>query len=137
MQSDARYREVRDADGKEDGRILLGDSLSAPRRRCTRMPERGPIPAAPSAKVTRISVTITPQKATLFVGDTQAFVPRVLGGANKTVTCGTVMNQGLYTAPKIQGVYHVTASSIASPQQRAVATVTVLTYCDVPTTSIG
>jgi len=80
----------------------------------------------------------------LFVGDTQAFVARVLGGANKTVTWsvdeedgGTVTNQGLYTAPKIQGVYHVTASSIASPQQRAVATVTVLTNCDVPTTSIG
>ncbi len=91
----------------------------------------------PQPKLTRISVTITPQKATLFVGDTQAFVARVLGGANKTVTCGTVMNQGLYTAPKIQGVYHVTASSIASPQQRAVATVTVLTNCDVPTTSIG
>ncbi len=98
----------------------------------------------PQPKLTRISVTITPRKATLFAGETQVFVARVLGGANKTVTWsvdeedgGTVTNQGLYTAPKIQGVYHVTASSIASPQQRAVATVTVLTYCDAPTKSIG
>ena len=49
---------------------------------------------------------------------------------------GTVTNRGLYTAPKVQGMYHVTASSTASPQQRAVATVTVLTYCDAPATSI-
>jgi hypothetical protein len=40
--------------------------------------------------------------------------------------------QGLYVAPKIQGVYHITATSTANPQKRAVATVTVLAYCDLP-----
>ncbi len=40
--------------------------------------------------------------------------------------------QGLYVAPKIQGVYHITATSTANPQKRGVATVTVLAYCDLP-----
>jgi hypothetical protein len=40
--------------------------------------------------------------------------------------------QGLYVAPKIQGVYHITATSTANRQKRAVATVTVLAYCDLP-----
>ena len=40
--------------------------------------------------------------------------------------------QGLYVAPKVQGVYHITATSTANPQKRAVATVTVLAYCDLP-----
>ena len=99
--------------------------------------------ALPQPKLTRITVTISPPKATLFAGEMQVFVATVLGGVDETVTWsvdeengGTVTNQGLYTAPKIQGVYHVTASSIASPQQRAVATVTVLTYYDAPATSI-
>ena len=97
----------------------------------------------PQPKLTRITVTISPPKTTLFAGETQVFVATVLGGANKTVTWsvdeedgGAVTNQGLYTAPKVQGVYHVAASSTASPQQRPVATVTVLTYCDAPATSI-
>jgi hypothetical protein len=40
--------------------------------------------------------------------------------------------QGLYVAPKIQGVYHITATSTTNPQKRAVATVTVLACCDLP-----
>ena len=83
MRRDARHREVGDADVEEDGRILLGDSLSALRRRSTRMPERGTIPAAPSAKAERITVTISPPKATLFAGETQVFVATVVGGATK------------------------------------------------------
>jgi len=97
----------------------------------------------PQPKPTNLSVTITPRKATLFAGETQVFVATVVGGGDRTVAWsvdeedgGTVTNQGLYTAPKVQGLYHVTASSTANPQQRAVATVTVLTYCDTPATSI-
>lgn len=97
----------------------------------------------PQPKPTNLSVTITPRKATLFAGETQVFVATVVGGGDRTVAWsvdeedgGTVTNQGLYTAPKVQGLCHVTASSTASPQQRAVATVTVLTYCDTPATSI-
>ncbi len=103
----------------------------------------GPNPAVAQAllrpKVVNIAVTISPPKATLFAGETQVFVATVIGGVDKTVTWsvdeedgGTVTNQGLYTAPKIQGLYHVTATSTADAQKRAVATVTVLAYCDPP-----
>jgi hypothetical protein len=99
--------------------------------------------AIPQPKLTRTTVTISPLKATLFASETQIFVATVVGGGDRTVAWsvdeedgGTVTNQGLYTAPKVQGMYHVTATSNASPQQRAVATVTVLTYCDAPATSI-
>jgi len=97
----------------------------------------------PQPKPMNLSVTITPRKATLFAGETQVFVATVVGGGDRTVAWsvdeedgGTVTNQGLYTAPKVQGVYHVTATSTASPQRQVVATVTVLTYCDAPATSI-
>ncbi len=97
----------------------------------------------PQPKATNLSVTITPRKVTLFAGETQVFVATVLGGADKTVTWsvddedgGSVTNQALYTAPKVQGVYHVTAASATDPQKQAVANVTVLTYCDAPATPI-
>jgi hypothetical protein len=97
----------------------------------------------PQPKPTTLSVTITPREATLFAGETQVFVATALDGADKTVTWsvaeedgGTVTNRGLYTAPEIQGVYHVTVASATDPQKQAVATVTVLTYCDAPATSI-
>ena len=84
-----------------------------------------------------ITVTITPAKATLFAGEVQPFVATVVGIDNHSVNwaveeedSGTITSAGLYTAPKIQGVYHVTATSRARPQAKAVATVTVLTYCD-------
>ena len=103
----------------------------------------GPNPAVaqalPQPKLTQMTVTISPLKVTLFAGEVQVFVATVLGGADKTVTWsvaeedgGTVTNQGLYTAPKVQGVYHVTAASATDLQKQAVATVTVLSYCDPP-----
>ncbi len=82
-------------------------------------------------------VTITPAKATLFAGETQKFVATVFGLEDQSVTWsvdeengGTIAESGQYTAPKIQGVYHVTATSRARPEIKGVATVTVLTYCD-------
>lgn len=97
----------------------------------------------PQPKPANLSVDITPREATLFAGETQVFVATVLGGVDETVTWsvdeengGTVTNQGLYTAPKVQGMYHVTAASATDPQKQAVATVTVLTYCDAPATPI-
>ncbi len=94
--------------------------------------------AFPRPKLTRMSVTISPSKVTLFAGETQVFVTTVSAG-NPTVTWsideedgGTVTDQGVYTAPKVQGVYHVTAVSTSDPQKRALATVTVLAYCDPP-----
>jgi hypothetical protein len=88
----------------------------------------------PFAKAT---VTISPAKATLYAGEMQTFVATVAGIGDKTVNWavdeesgGTITELGQYTAPKIQGVYHVTATSRDRPQTKGVATVTVLTYCD-------
>lgn len=84
-----------------------------------------------------VAVTITPSKATLFAGEALVFVATVAGIDNKDVgwgvqeeNGGTITGSGVYTAPKIQGVYHLTATSRGRPQVQAIATVTVLTYCD-------
>ena len=84
-----------------------------------------------------ITLTITPAKATLFAGEMLPFVATVVGIDDQTVNwtvedenSGSITDSGRYTAPKIQGVYHITATSRARPQTKAVATVTVLTYCD-------
>jgi hypothetical protein len=87
-----------------------------------------------SAKTT---VIIIPAKATLFAGETQTFAASVIGIDDKAVNWsveeqdgGAITDLGQYTAPKIQGVYHITATSRAKPAANAVATVTVLTYWD-------
>jgi hypothetical protein len=88
----------------------------------------------PLAKVT---VIITPTKVTLFAGETQMFLATLVGTENQTVDWsveeqdgGVVTESGRYTAPKLQGVYHLTATSKARPEAKSSATVTVLTYCD-------
>lgn len=88
----------------------------------------------PLAKVT---VTITPTQVTLFAGETQAFLATLVGTENQSVNWsvdeqdgGAVTDLGHYTAPKLQGVYHITATSKARPEAKSSATVTVLTYCD-------
>lgn len=85
----------------------------------------------------QVRVTITPGKATLFAGETQIFAATVVGIDNKTVIWAvddengeTITELGQYTAPKIPGIYHITATSRGQPQIRGGATVTVLTYCD-------
>lgn len=83
-----------------------------------------------------VAVTITPAKTTLFAGEMQPFVATVIGIDDQSVNwsveeeSGAITDSGIYTAPKIQGVYHITATSRARPQIKAMATVTVLTYCD-------
>jgi hypothetical protein len=84
-----------------------------------------------------VTVTITPAKTTLFAGETETFVATVVGIEDTTVRWavdeengGTITELGKYTAPKIQGVYHITATSRGRPQTKGVATVTVLAYCD-------
>ncbi len=82
-------------------------------------------------------VVIIPTKATLFAGETQTFAASVIGIDDKAVDWsveeqdgGAITDLGQYTAPKIQGVYHITAASRAKPAASAVANVTVLTYWD-------
>lgn len=90
----------------------------------------------PSANV-NVTVTIIPAKATLFAGETQTFIAAVVGVHNNAVNWsvqeedgGVITDLGRYTAPKIQGVYHITATSKGRPQVMALATITVLAYCD-------
>jgi len=73
----------------------------------------------------------------MFASETKTFVAEVAGIADKSVNWaveeedgGTITDSGVYTAPKIQGVYHITATSRGSPSAKAVATVTILAYCD-------
>jgi uncharacterized protein YjdB len=87
--------------------------------------------------LTNVTVTITPTKTTLFAGDVYTLVATVVGIDDKTVTWvveeddgGTITDSGRYTAPKIEGMYHITATSRGSPQTKAVVTITVLAYCD-------
>ncbi len=102
----------------------------------------GPEPAAAMASSSpnpaRIVVTIIPPKATLYSGEAQFFLAKVVG-CEPTVNWsvdeeggGTITDEGLYTAPKLQGIYHVTATTKRDPRKRAVAEVTVLAYCDPP-----
>ena len=88
-------------------------------------------------QLAHVTVTITPLKATLYAGEMQTFAATVVGIHDKTVIWavdeengGTITQLGLYTAPKIPGIYHITATSRGMPQTKGVATVTVLTYCD-------
>jgi len=94
----------------------------------------GQVAVQPLAKVT---VDITPTKVTPFAGETQTFVATVVGTDNQSVNWsveepdgGAITDMGLYTAPKLQGVYHITATSRVKPEANSVASVTVLTYCD-------
>ena len=84
-----------------------------------------------------VTVTVTRMTVTLFAGETQTFVASVVGPGDKSVSWsmeeedgGTITDSGLYTAPKIQGVYHITATSRGKSQVKAVVTITVLSYCD-------
>ena len=94
-------------------------------------------------RLARITVSITPSEVTLFAGESHGFVATATGAEDRSVIWavdeengGTITNLGLYTAPSIQGVYHITATSKANSQRKAVATVTVLTYCDPPLTTL-
>ena len=85
----------------------------------------------------RVTLTITPANVTMFAGEMQTFAATVVGIDDKTVIWaveeddgGTITESGQYIAPKVQGVYHITATSRRRSETKGVATVTVFTYCD-------
>src|SRR5579864_8211164 len=79
-------------------------------------------PASPHA----VSVTITPQSASVSAGALQKFTAAVAGTSNVAVTWsvaeangGTIDANGNYTAPMKAGSFHVTATSQATPTASA------------------
>ena len=76
-----------------------------------------------------VSVTLSPNTASLQTGQPAQFSATVVGTTNTAVTwtasSGTVTSTGQYTAPSTAGTYTVTATSAADPSKAASARVTV------------
>ena len=98
-----------------------------------------PTPRQSVAKQDSASVTINPPEATVHVGQTQTFEAVVKGtrstGIRWTIAerdGGRISEDGIYTAPRHLGLYHVVATSEENPTARAFAKVTVVTEYDSP-----
>ena len=100
-----------------------------------------PLAFAAGQAVTRppISVTVDPPEATVHIGQTQGFRALVKGAEGDRIRWGVeekgggqITGSGVYTAPRIVGIYHVVAISKANPSSRSVAKVTVVTEYDDP-----
>src|SRR5678816_1837244 len=85
------------------------------------------------------SVTINPPEATVHVGQTQTFEGVVKGTRSTGIRWavaerngGRITEDGIYTAPRHVGLYHVVATSEENPGARAFAKVTVVTESDPP-----
>lgn len=92
-----------------------------------------------SVKQDSASVTINPREATVHVGQTQAFEAVVKGTHSTGIRWavaesngGRITDDGIYTAPRHLGLYHVVATSEENPAAKAVAKVTVVTEYDIP-----
>jgi hypothetical protein len=92
-----------------------------------------------STKQDAASVTISPPEATVHVGQTQTFEAVVKGtrstGIQWTIAerdGGRIAQDGIYTAPRHVGLYHIVATSEENPAAKAVAKVTVVTEYDTP-----
>jgi Galactose oxidase, central domain/Kelch motif len=92
-----------------------------------------PTQSAPATvTVPPVSVTVSPDPATVFLGATQAFTATVTA-TNTAVTWsvqegaagGSIDSQGNYTAPQVIGTYHVIATSLADKTKSGSATITV------------
>jgi hypothetical protein len=82
-----------------------------------------------SASSLGVSITVSPNTASMQVGQESQFAATVSGTSNTAVTWsasgGTVSTAGLYTAPSSPGSYSVTATSVADSSKFASATVAV------------
>ena len=81
-----------------------------------------------------VSISISPESATVATGGSQTFSATVTGSTNNKVTWsikegasgGTINSGGVYTAPSKPGTYHIVATSQADPNKSATATVDVI-----------
>jgi hypothetical protein len=92
------------------------------------------VPQTARLRVEVVSVTISPERVTLFLGSGQQFTAAVTGTNNIAVVWsvqepggGSINTTGLYVAPSVlpalQTTFHVVASSVADPTKKAIATV--------------
>ncbi len=96
-----------------------------------------------TVKTANVVVSVEPTSAQLSAGGTQQFKAKVTGSANTDVVWsvkggeagGTITRDGLYTAPKTDGTYHVMAISVADKNASDMAEVTVkaVSPCTGPT----
>jgi hypothetical protein len=98
-----------------------------------------PIAQSPQegAKQDSASVAITPTEVTIHVGQSQTFEALVKGTRSTGIRWavaerngGRITEDGIYTAPRHVGLYHVVATSEENPDARAFAKVTVVTESD-------
>ena len=84
---------------------------------------------------------IDPPEATVHIGETQSFMALVNGAVNaglewavQEADGGSITKEGVYTAPKDIGIYHVIAiaTSDGDALAKAVAKITVVTHYDTP-----
>lgn len=111
----------------------------------------GTTPVSPSPASTTasgplaISVTISPSTLGIRRGGTWTFANTVSGSSNTAITWsmqeqsagGAITADGVYTAPAVEGTYHLVATSNADPTKSAVAIVNVLKSGFVPTGSLS
>ena len=97
------------------------------------------ITASPGQEQATISILIDPPEATVHIGDTQSFMALVNGAVNAGIQWavqetdgGSITKEGIYTAPKSIGIYHVIAmaTSDGATLAQAVAKVTVVMQYD-------
>jgi hypothetical protein len=87
-----------------------------------------------------IPVRIDPPKATVYIGETQAFTALVDDAKSCTINWsiheahgGHITREGVYTAPRDIGIYHIEASCKTDARAKAIATVTIVQNSDPPT----
>jgi len=100
-----------------------------------------PLPPPPPPTPSSITATITPNTASLLLGNAQTFAATVTGTSNTSVswsvngvpggspTTGTISTAGVYTAPQILptlAAITVTAQSVADSAKQASANITIL-----------
>ena len=99
------------------------------------------ISASPGQGQATISIMIDPPEATVHIGETQSFMALVNGAVNAGIEWavqeadgGSITKEGVYTAPKDIGIYHVIAMATidGATLAQAVAKVTVVTHYDTP-----
>ena len=97
------------------------------------------ISASPGQGKATISIMIDPPEATVHIGETQSFMALVNGAVNAGIEWavqeadgGSITKEGVYTAPKDIGIYHVIAMATidGATLAQAVAKVTVVMQYD-------